>query len=129
MGGAVDVMLIIMNTIKMSKTPIWTINWCCAFSAGALILASGHKRFTMPGACVLIHSGSCAYSGTQEQAESAKKHFDKITKQADNLFLDLTKIDSKVFRKRAPFDWYLTDEEALEQGIVDKIVESFDEIY
>lgn len=113
----------------MSKTPVWTINWCECYSAGAHILVAGHKRFAMPGSTVLIHSGSCGYSGDAEKVESAKKFFDAMGKAADESLLALTKIDKKVFNKRKASDWYLTDKEALENGIIDKIISDFDELF
>lgn len=127
-GGDVTASWSFMKIMEISKTPIWTINMCCAYSAGADILAAGHKRFAMPGTSVLIHSGSCYYGGTQEQAESMKKFGDKLTKKVTDYFLSHTKVDPKVFKKRAPSDWYLDENEALEQGIVDAIITDLDEI-
>jgi len=127
-GGSVIVMWSIVNAIKMSKTPVWTINWCTAYSAGAIILAAGHKRFAMPGSTALVHSGSCYYSGNQEQVDNAKKFFDKIGKEADDFLLSRTKIDKKTFNKKKAGDWYFNTQESLDNGLVDKIIESFDEI-
>ena len=127
-GGSVIVMWSIVNAIRLSKTPVWTINWCTAYSAGAIILAAGHKRFAMPGSTALVHSGSCYYSGNQEQVDNAKKFFDKIGKEADDFLLERTKIDKKTFNKKKASDWYFSTQECLESGLVDKIVESFDEI-
>lgn len=127
-GGAVHIMWSIIRAIEISKTPVWTVNWSSALSAGGQILAAGHKRFAMPGSTVLIHSGSCTYSGTAEQAESAKKYYDALIKKADDFLLSKTKIDQKTMKKKAPFDWYLSDEEALQYGIVDKIIDNFEEI-
>lgn len=127
-GGAVAVMWSIINAIKMSKTPVYTINFCEALSAGAHILAAGHKRFAMPGSTVLIHSGSCVYGGTQEQVESSKKYYDALGKKANDQLLADTKIDAKEFKRKSAADWYLSDTEALDRGIVDIIVSDFDEI-
>lgn len=127
-GGSVDVMNVIINAIKISKTPVWTINFASALSAGAHILAAGHKRFAMPGSTVLVHSGSCQISGTAEQAEKAKEYYDKVSKKADDQLLADTKIDKKLYKKKAPFDWYISAEEALEYGIIDKIIDNFDEL-
>lgn len=128
-GGAVTVMWSVVNAIKMSKTPVYTINFCDALSAGAHILAAGHKRFGMPGSTVLIHSGSCAFGGTAEQADSAKKYYDSLGKKADEELLNRTAIDRKVFNRKKIIDWYLSTEEALANNIIDKIVESFDELF
>ena len=127
-GGDVFVMWSFIKLIEISKTPVYTINMCCAYSAGADILAAGHKRFAMPGTSVLIHSGSCYYGGTQEQAESMKKFGDKLTKNVTDYFLSRTKVDPKIFKKKAPYDWYLDENEALENGIIDAIITDIDEI-
>ena len=82
----------------------------------------------MPGTSVLIHSGSCYYGGTQEQAASMKKFGDNLTKKVTDYFLAHTKVDPKIFKKKAPSDWYLDEEEALENGIIDKIITDINEI-
>lgn len=129
MGGSVPVMWSIIKAIKISKTPVWTINVSAAYSAGAHILAAGHKRLAMPGSTVLIHSGSCIYGGTAEQADSAKKYYDALSKEANDLLLQDTAIDPKTFKKKSPFDWYLTAEEALKQKVIDEVIEDIDTIF
>jgi ATP-dependent protease ClpP protease subunit len=69
------------------------------------------------------------YGGTMEQAENMKKYFDKLGKKITDYFLEHTKVDPKAFKKKAPSDWYFDEEDALENGIVDVIVEDFDSIY
>lgn len=128
-GGDVSVTWSFIKLIEISKTPVWTINLCCAYSAGADILAAGHKRYAMPGSSVLIHSGSCYYGGTQEQAESMKKFGDKLVKKVTDFFLAHTNVDPKVFKKRDPYDWYLDEDDALEQGIIDEVVSDIDELF
>lgn len=129
LGGDVSVTWSFIKLIEISKTPVWTINLCCAYSAGADILAAGHKRYAMPGSSVLIHSGSCYYGGTQEQAESMKKFGDKLVKKVTDFFIAHTNVDPKVFKKRAPYDWYLDEDDALEQGIIDEVVSDIDELF
>lgn len=127
-GGSIDVLWTIINAIKISKTPCYTINYCTAYSAAADLLASGHKRFALPGTTVLLHNGSCAYNGQVDQVASTKKFFDSFSKKVTDYLLSKTKIDAKVYKRRAIVDWFMTEEDALEQGVVDKIVENFDEI-
>lgn len=127
-GGDVQVMLNVVNAIKMSKTPIYTVVYCNALSAAAHILAAGHKRFAMPGSTVLVHSGSCGYSGTIEQVESAKKYYESLGKRANDLFLKCTKVSPKDLKNKGARDWYMNEEDALALGIIDKIVENFEEV-
>lgn len=128
-GGDMTFMWSIINMIEISKTPVYTINYCMAFSAAAEILASGHVRYGLKGSHVMVHSGSCAYSGQADQVESTKKYFDKLSKRTVEHLMEKTKIDPKVFKRKAVVDWFLDEEEALNNGIIDKVVEDFDELF
>lgn len=124
-GGDVQVMWSLINAIKISKTPVYTIVFCNAMSAGAHILAAGHKRFAFPGSTILVHSGSCRFDGDMEKVESAKRYFDSIGKKANELFVAETKIQQKDLKRRGVSDWYITAEEALKLGIVDAIINDY----
>lgn len=128
-GGDVTFMWSAIKMIEMSKTPVWTINYCTAYSAAAEILASGHKRFAFPGSHVMIHLGSCAYSGDVANVETTKKYFDALSKKTVDHLLERTKIEPKMFKKKTMTDWFLDEDEALKNGVVDKIIDSFDEIF
>ena len=56
-GGMLDETMSICSTIKLSKTPIYTVNVAQAYSGAALIFMSGHRRFVFPYAKTMIHSG------------------------------------------------------------------------
>lgn len=128
-GGDVVFMWSIIQMIEISTTPVWTIDYCTAYSAAAEILAAGHKRFAFPGSHVMIHLGSCAYSGDVANVETTKKYFDALSKKTVDHLLSKTNIDPKMFKKKTMTDWFLDENEALEKGIVDKIITSFDEIF
>lgn len=127
-GGDVQVMWTLINAIKISKTPVHTIVYCNALSAGAHILAAGHKRFAFPGSTILVHSGGVGYSGTVEQVESAKKYFDGISKKTNDMFLADTTVSPKDLKRKGAVDWYISAEEALSYGIVDRVISDFAEV-
>lgn len=127
-GGDVQVMWSVINAIKISKTPVYTIVYCNALSAGAHILAAGHKRFAFPGATVLVHSGSCTFGGDMEKVESAKRYFDKLGKDANDLFLADTHVSPKDLKRKGAVDWYMSAADALEHGIVDHVITDFTEV-
>lgn len=128
-GGDVLALWTTIKAIEISKTPVYTINYCTAYSAAGDLLAAGHKRFALPGTTVMIHSGSCMYGGTVEQAESMKKYFDGLGKKVTDYFLAHTKVNPKTFKKKAPVDWYFDENEALESGIIDEIIKDFDVLF
>ncbi len=122
-GGDMIGTLILVNVIALSKTPVHTGRQCCW-----ICLASGHRRFALPGTSVLIHSGSVYYGGDREKVDTARKHMDKLTKGLSDMLFERTGIDQKTFKAKAPKEWYLDAEECVKYGVVDKIVESIDEI-
>lgn len=125
-GGDIDSMWQLINMMNISKTHVNTVNFSNALSAGAHLLAAGYKRYAMPGSKVLIHSGSCMFGGDREKMESVKKYYDALDDKINEYLLSKTRIDKKTFKKKAPSDWYLTAEEALEQGVVDDIITDLD---
>lgn len=128
-GGDVTFMWSIIRAIEISKTPVWTINYCTAYSAAAEILASGHVRLAFPGSHVMIHLGSCAYMGDAATVEATKKYFDALAKKTVDHLLERTKIEPKMFKKKTTTDWFLDENEALKNGVIDKIITDFDEIF
>ena len=128
-GGDVTFMWSVIRAIEISKTPVWTVNYCTAYSAAAEILASGHVRLAFPGSHVMIHLGSCAYMGDAANVEATKKYFDALSKKTVDHLLEKTKIEPKMFKKKTMTDWFLDEDEALKNGVVDKIITDFDEIF
>lgn len=128
-GGDVQSLWTTIKAIEISKTPVWTINFCSAYSAAADLMASGHRRFALPGTNFMVHNGSCSYGGQVDQVESMKKYFDKLSKKVTDNFLARTKVDPKVFKKKAVSDWFFDENEALEMGAIDEIISDFDVLF
>lgn len=127
-GGELETTLAFVGLIGLSKTPVWTINAGIAFSGGGLILMAGHKRFAMPNSQVLIHTGSGMCGGTYEQTAEQMKNYKQLVDKMKDFILSHTSIDQKLFKKNQSKDWFITTEEQLSLGIVDKIVDDLDEI-
>ena len=127
-GGNLDETLAFIALIGISKTPIWTINAGWAYSAAGLILMAGHKRFAIPNTQCLIHSGSGGVGGSFEQAEAQMKNYKELVAKMREFILSKTTIDPKLFKKKNASEWYISTEEMLANGIVDKIVTDLDEI-
>jgi ATP-dependent Clp protease protease subunit len=128
-GGDVVTLWTLIQVIQTSKTPVWTINISFAYSAGAELLAAGHKRLALKGTQTMFHRGSCFFGGEQGVVESTKKHFDGIEKKLTDFLMEHTKIDSKVYKRKASFDIYMDEDEALKNGVIDVIVDDFDILF
>ena len=127
-GGDLYQAYALISAILASTTPVITINCGVAMSAGLLILLAGHKRYAMKYSTAMIHSGSGGAQGTYEQMEEQQKNYKKLVDLMRNYIMERTTIDSKLFNKNKTKDWYITDAEQVELGIVSKIVENLDEI-
>ena len=128
-GGDVTFMWSVIKTMEMSKTKVITINYCTAYSAAAEILASGHERYAFPGSHVMIHLGSCSYTGDVANVETTKKYFDALSKKTVDHLLERTKIKPNMFKKKTMTDWFLDEDDALKNGVVDRIISDLDEIF
>lgn len=128
-GGNVEVLGSVIGAIKNSKTPVYTCCYCTAYSAAADLLACGHKRYALPMTNIMFHAGSCGYSGTQAQVESAKKFFDGMGKRINNEVYSRTKFDNKIMKKLKTDDVYMSEEEALQYNVIDEIITDFDILF
>ena len=77
----------------------------------------------------MIHRGSCFIGGEQSVVESTQKYMKTMEQKYQDFLLSHTKIDPKVYKKKASADMYFDEYEALENGIVDVVVEDFEEIF
>ena len=128
-GGDLDSTLAFIGMMNISKTPIWTIDACWAYSAAGLILMAGHKRYALPNTECLIHSGSGQLGGSYEQATEQMENYKFLVDKMRVFILDKTNIDQKLFKKNSRKDWYIYTDEMLSLGIVDEIVDDLDILF
>ena len=128
-GGDLDSTLAFIGLMNISKTPIWTIDACWAYSAAGLILMAGHKRYALPNTECLIHSGSGQLGGSFEQTTEQMKNYKYLVDKMRDFILSKTNIDQKLFKKMSTKDWYIYTEEMLSLGIVDEIVDDLDVLF
>ena len=86
------------------------------------------KSTDMKYSTAMIHSGSGGAQGTYEQMEEQQKNYKKLIDAMRSYIMERTNIDLKLFNKNKTKDWYITDAEQVELGIVDSIVSDLDEI-
>ena len=122
-GGDVMGTLTIIDAIKSSKTPIWTINIGQAYSGGFWVFIAGHKRISYKNASFLFHEGSTGSQGDANKFNNWADFYKKVLKKLKALVLEHTKITEEEYEKHAKDDWWLFAEEAIEYGICDEITE------
>ena len=123
-GGSVTSGLAIYDTMNFIKSNVSTICYGICASMAALLLSSGHKgkRYILPNADVMIHQ---VLGRSEGQASDVKIATDRILDLKNRLNTILSKNTSKhikTIEKDTDRDNYLNAEEALEYGLVDKII-------
>lgn len=122
-GGSLMDCFTICDSIKMSKTPVWTIVVGCAYSAAFDICTFGHKRFAYPHATFLFHEGGTGMSGTIGQFQNFAAFNKRLIEKTKKYLIENTKITEEKYKEVKTEDWWLDAEEALEWGVIDEITE------
>ncbi len=124
-GGSVTSGMAIYDTMKHIKPDVTTICVGIAASMGAFLLSAGTKgkRCSLPNAEIMIHQ---PLGGARGQAEDIKIHAEWIIKTREKLNKLLSKNTGKtieVIEKDTDRDNFMSAEEAMEYGLIDKILE------
>lgn len=121
-GGDLDINYALIDTIKMSKTPIIGINIGQCASAAAYIFLSCHKRYMLPHAYFILHQGSGTLSGTFEQICAQMDDYQKQVEELASFVLEHTSYTEEAVAEKIVGEWYIRKDEALENGVVHDIV-------
>lgn len=124
-GGSVSAGMAIFDTMQYISCDVSTICIGMAASMGAFLLAAGAKgkRIALPHSEIMIHQ---PLGGMQGQASDIKIHSDHILRTRDTLNKILAEETGKpleVIEKDTDRDNFLTAKEALEYGLIDKVIE------
>ncbi|MBO5316698.1 MAG: ATP-dependent Clp endopeptidase proteolytic subunit ClpP [Clostridia bacterium] len=123
-GGSISAGMAIYDTMNYIKCDVSTICVGMAASMGAFLLSSGAKgkRYALPNAEVMIHQ---PLGGMQGQASDIKIHADHIIRiraKLNQLLSEQTGKPLKTIEKDTERDNFMTADEALEYGLVDKVI-------
>ena len=124
-GGSITAGMAIYDTMQYIKSDVSTICVGMAASMGAFLLSSGAKgkRLALPNSEIMIHQ---PLGGTQGQATDIMIHAERIIRIKKNLNEILAKNTGKpldVIERDTERDNFLSAQEALEYGLVDKVIE------
>ncbi len=123
-GGSISSGMAIYDTMQMVHADVATYCVGMAASMGAFLLAGGAKgkRYILPNAEVMIHQ---PLGGTQGQATDIKiqaEHILKIKQRMNRILSENTGKDISLIEQDTERDNWLTADEAVSYGLVDKIV-------
>ena len=124
-GGVITDGMAIYDTMQYIKCDVSTICLGMAASMGAFLLAPGTKgkRFALPNSEIMIHQPS---GGAQGQATDISIHANHILRVKDKLNQILSERTGQpldVVKRDTERDNFMTAQEALEYGLIDKVIE------
>ena len=128
-GGVITAGMAIYDTIKSIRSDVSTICLGQAASMGAFLLSSGTKgkRLALPHSRVLIHQPLGGAQGQATDIEIQAAEIIRIKKSLNEILASNTGQSIKKIEKDTDRDYIMTPQEALEYGMIDKVV-SRDEI-
>ena len=130
-GGQVDSGFAIYDMIRFVRAPVKAIVAGMAASAAALILVAPKKenRFALPNARILIHQPMVGgFGGVATDIKIAAEQMIKIKERINRIIADATGQPLKKVVEDADRDFWLSAEEAIEYGLISKVVAHYDEI-
>lgn len=123
-GGVVTSALSILDTMRYIKCDVSTLCIGQACSAGSLLLCSGTKgkRFILPNARVMIHQPSGGAQGQATDIEIHAREILNIRERLNAIYAENTGQDIEVINNAMERDRFMSAEDALEFGLVDKVI-------
>jgi len=124
-GGSVTAGMAIYDTMQYVKCDVSTMCMGMAASMGAFLLSGGTKgkRLALPNAEIMIHQPSGGAQGQATEIEIAAEHILRTKKKLNMILSENTGQPYETIVKDTERDNWLTAQEALEYGLIDKVME------
>jgi len=123
-GGSVTAGMAIYDTMQYVKCDVSTICIGMAASMGAFLLSSGAKgkRYALPNAEIMIHQPSAGTQGQITDMSLHLKRLETIKKRLNHILAENTGKDVETVTADCERDNFMSAEEALAYGLIDKVI-------
>jgi ATP-dependent Clp protease protease subunit len=125
-GGSVSAGLSIFDTMNFIKPDVSTLCMGMAASMGSFLLMAGAKgkRFALPNSKIMIHQPSGGAQGQATDIEITAREILKTREQLNKIYADRTGQSFEKICNDMERDFYMSPTEALEYGLIDKVLET-----
>lgn len=131
-GGSVDAGFAIWDQVKMITSPVTTLVTGLAASMGSILslCAAQGRRFATPNARIMIHQPSIGgvIRGQATDLDIQAREILKTRSAIIDVYVKATGKDAKSIEKALDRDTWMSAQEALKFGLLDKVVSSYKEI-
>ena len=130
-GGDVDAGYAIFDMIRFVKAPVYCIGMGLVASAGALILLAAHKsrRLGLPNSHYLIHQPLSGIKGVATDIEIHAREIEKTRAKINALIAEETGKELAQVEKDTDRDYWMSATEALDYGLISKVISSRNELH
>lgn len=124
-GGSLSAALAIYDAMRFIGPDVQTVCFGIAMSGGSLILAGGAegKRMTLPNGRILIHQPSSGFQGQTSDIEIHAREVLELRRRTEEIYAKHTGQSVEQLHEDMERDRFFSAEEAVEYGLVDRIVE------
>jgi ATP-dependent Clp protease protease subunit len=129
-GGVVTSGMAIYDTMQFIRCPIATLCIGQAASMGSLLLTAGAKgmRYALPNARIMVHQPSGGFSGQASDIERHAQDIIKMKRRLNEVYVKHTGQPYERIEATLDRDHFMTASEAREFGLIDRVLESREEI-
>ena len=123
-GGSITSGMAIYDTMNFIKSKVSTVCIGMAASMAAFLLACGEKnmRYALPNSEVMIHQPLGGVKGQATEIKIAAERILKLKKNLNSILSKVTNKDIKKIENDTERDYFLSASEALDYGLIDKIL-------
>ena len=125
-GGVVSSGLAIYDTMQYIKPEVSTLCIGQAASMGSLLLSAGApgKRFSLPNARIKVHQPSGGFQGQASDIERHAQEILSLRSRLNDIYVKHTGQNLKTIEKALDRDTFMTSDDAMKFGLIDKVVEN-----
>ena len=129
-GGIVTAGMAIYDTIQFIRCPVATLCIGQAASMGSLLLTAGAKgmRYALPNARIMVHQPSGGFSGQASDIERHAQDIIKMKRRLNEVYVKHTGQPYEKIENTLDRDHFMTADEARSFGLIDKVLNSREEI-
>ena len=129
-GGSVSAGMAIYDTMQFVSCDVATYCIGQAASMGAVLLTAGakNKRFSLPNSRIMIHQPLAGMQGTAEEIDIHLKEFLRTKRRLNEILIKHSGQSLEAIEKDTDRDRFMDPEEAVQYGLIDKVVESMPRI-
>ncbi|WP_327325711.1 ATP-dependent Clp protease proteolytic subunit [Streptomyces sp. NBC_01210] len=129
-GGSVTAGLAIYDTMRLIPNDVSTLAMGFAASMGQFLLTVGSagKRFALPNARIMMHQPSAGIGGTAADIAIQAENLEFTKKAVERITAEHTGQTEETISQDGDRDRWFTAEQAKEYGMVDRVVESLDDV-